>query len=83
MKIDDRLLKILVCPETRQPLTLASAEQLCVLNERITSQTPVSNRGGTPLCAPLEALLIREDQRFGYPVREGVPELLVGEAIPL
>ena len=35
--IDQELLKILVCPQTRQPLREASAELLARVNARITS----------------------------------------------
>ena len=45
MAISQDLLDILVCPETRQPLTLADAELLERLNRRIR-QHELRNRGG-------------------------------------
>lgn len=80
--MEDRLLKILVCPETKQALTLAPIDVLAALNAQIASRS-VTNRRGQSLMEPLEALLIREDRQVGYPVRDSIPELLIDEAIPL
>ena len=80
--MEDRLLKILVCPETKQALTLAPIDVLAALNAQIASCS-VTNRRGQSLTEPLEALLIREDRQVGYPVRGSIPELLIDEAIPL
>ena len=80
--MEDRFLKILVCPETKQALTLAPIDVLAALNAQIASRS-VTNRRGQSLMEPLEALLIREDRQVGYPVRDSIPELLIDEAIPL
>lgn len=63
--IADEVLALLRCPETRQPLRVATAAELATMNP-----------------APAAAL-IREDGRVAYPVREGIPVLIVEEAIAL
>ena len=57
------LLSILRCPESRQPLRVATAEEL----ER----------------AKLTDGLAREDGLVVYPIRDGIPLLLVAEAVRL
>lgn len=80
--VDDDLLEILVCPETRQPLTRASAEQLARLNERVRSGE-LRNRGGERVEGELREGLVREDGRVLYPVDDGIPVMLVEESIEL
>lgn len=63
------LLQILRCPETRQPLAMASAEVLAQVNAR--------------LAEPLIGGLVREDGRVFYPIRDEIPVLLAEEAILL
>ena len=76
------LLKILRCPETRQEVRLAEPELLAQVNAGIAAGT-VHNRNGQRVQAPVEAGLVRADGRFLYPVRGGVPVMLVEEALPL
>ena len=80
--IDKDLLKILACPETRQPLSEASAELLDPLNQRIEAGE-VNNVGGEPVADRLEAGLIREDGKILYPIRDAIPVLLIDEGIAL
>jgi uncharacterized protein YbaR (Trm112 family) len=76
------LIALLCCPESRQPLAIAPDEALRSVNERIAAGL-LSNRSGTPVTEPVDALLVREDGRFGYAVRDGIPVLLIEEALPL
>jgi uncharacterized protein YbaR (Trm112 family) len=76
------LLSILRCPETRQPLAVAEAAVVQRLNEQISAGT-LRNAAGQPVTAKLDAGLARADGRALYPVRQGVPVLLVDEAIAL
>lgn len=80
--IDADLLKILCCPETRQPLSLADGGLVQQLNERISARTLV-NRAGKPVTRPCDGGLLRKDGQFVYPICSGIPVLLMDEAIPL
>lgn len=80
--IDKDLLKILACPETRQPLAEAAADVLEALNRRIEAGG-VQNVGGEPVTEPLEAGLVREDRKIVYPIRDAIPVLLVDEGVAL
>ncbi len=76
------LLSILVCPETKQPVQLGDAQVVMAVNERIR-RNELRNRAGAAVTDEVEGLLVREDRRFGYPVREDIPIMLIDEAIPL
>ena len=74
------LLAILRCPETRQPLVVADADALAFANARIAAGD-VRDVNGEPVREPLAEALATADGRRVYPVREGIPILLVEEAI--
>ena len=80
--IDPGLLKILCCPETRQPVSEADAALVTDLNNRIASGS-VKNRAGKPVADKLDGGLIRQDRQVLYPIRHRIPIMLVEEAIPL
>jgi uncharacterized protein YbaR (Trm112 family) len=80
--VDAELLKILCCPETRQPLALAESSLVQRLNEQITAGQ-LRNRAGKPITRKCDGGLIRKDGQFVYPICEDIPILLIDEAIPL
>ena len=80
--VDQELLDILVCPESKQPLRLADAELLGRLNAAVASGA-IANRGGAPVTEPVTEGLVREDGVWLYPVRDEIPIMLIDEAIPL
>ncbi len=82
MPIDQELLAILVCPETRQPIAEASADLLARVNAAVAEGT-LKNRGGAQVGDCVEEGLVREDGRVLYVVRDGIPIMLVDEAIDL
>jgi uncharacterized protein YbaR (Trm112 family) len=61
--VDPRLLDLICCPETHQPLRPATAEELARLGE--------------------SAALVREDGRAAYPIRDGIPLLVLEEKLAL
>jgi uncharacterized protein YbaR (Trm112 family) len=80
--VSDALLALLRCPDTGQELALASSAQVERLNAAI-ARGKLRDRAGQIVSEPIEAALVRADRAFAYPVRCGVPELLVSEALPL
>lgn len=80
--ISKELLEILACPETKTPVRLADAALLKRLNARI-AEGSVLNRDGRPVTEPIVEGLVREDGAVLYPIREGIPIMLIGEAILL
>jgi uncharacterized protein YbaR (Trm112 family) len=82
MPVDPELLEILVCPETRQPVTMASDDVLAGLNERIRTHE-LRNRGGDAVGKPIEEGLLREDGKVLYIVDDSIPVMLIEESIEL
>jgi len=80
--LDKELLEILACPETKEPVALASDELVARLNARIDKGELV-NRGGEKVAERIEAALVRHDGKVAYPVRDGIPIMLVEEGIAL
>lgn len=79
--IDPQLLEILCCPETKQPVVLVEGEAIERVNAKIASGG-VKNRSGERVDEKIDAGLLREDRKFLYPIRESIPIMLEGEAIP-
>jgi uncharacterized protein len=82
MAISKELLDILLCPDSKQPLTLADPPLLETLNQHIRQGT-LKNRGGTVVSEPIDGGLVRQDRRYLYPIRDDIPIMLIDEAIPL
>ena len=80
--VDPELLEILVCPESKQPLREADAALLARLNAAVAKGS-LRNRAGEVVRDSMEGGLVREDGKFVYPVREGIPIMLIDEAIAL
>ncbi len=80
MTIDPELLEILVCPETAQTLAVAPDEVLKRVNAAIAAGT-LATRGGAPVGEAITAGLVRSDGRILYPIREGIPIMLIDESI--
>jgi uncharacterized protein YbaR (Trm112 family) len=82
MPVSRELLEILVCPETRQPVAMASAEVLARVNEKVRAGT-LRNRGGDKVEKEVTEGLLRDDGRVLYPVDDGIPVMLIEESIEL
>lgn len=82
MPIDTELIEILVCPETRQPLRVASSETLSRINSDIDAGR-LRNRGGEAIENHVEEGLLREDGRVLYIVDDSIPIMLVDQSIEL
>jgi uncharacterized protein len=82
MPIDNELLEILVCPETQQPVTLASSEIIAPLNSEIEAKQ-LRNRGGEVVEKSIKEGLLREDGRILYIVDDSIPIMLIDQSIEL
>ena len=80
--MDEKLLEILCCPETHQPLSEAGYELVDDLNKRIQAGTLV-DRVDEKIIDPIDGGLIREDGNILFPIRGGIPVMLIDQGIPL
>lgn len=78
--MDKRLLSILHCPVTHKGLAMAPATILNSVNAAIEAGQ-LSNRDGKAISEPLAEALLSDDGKILYPVADGIPVLLEGEAI--
>jgi uncharacterized protein YbaR (Trm112 family) len=78
--MDRKLLDLLVCPATRQPLALLDAAGLEQLNQAI-AEGRVKRKDDSTQSEPLREALITRDRKTVYRVDDGIPVLLVEEGI--
>ena len=78
--MDRKLLDILACPATRQPLSLLEARGLDALNAAIGAGT-VRRMDDTPQAEPLREALVTRDRKLAYRIDDGIPVLLVEDGI--
>ena len=79
-ELDKDLLEILACPETKEPVALAEESLVARVNAGIEAGV-VTSRDGQKVDRPVEAGLLRQDGKVLYPVRGGIPIMLIDEAI--
>jgi len=82
MPVSPELVEILVCPETKQPVAMASDDILAQVNERVSAGS-LRNRGGEKVEKAVSEALVREDGKILYPVDDGIPVMLIEESIEL
>jgi len=80
--VHEELLKILVCPENKTPVTQADDALIAQANASIEAKT-LKNRAGEIIQSKIDGGLVREDRAYLYPVRDDIPIMLIDEAIPL
>lgn len=82
MALDKRLLEILCCPVTRQPVLPASAAQLDAI-KRAHAAGALRTVEGVVLESAPEAALVTRDHKRAYAVVDGIPVMLADQAIDL
>jgi uncharacterized protein YbaR (Trm112 family) len=78
--MDRKLLDILACPATRQPLAMLEAKGLAALNSAIAAGG-ITRADGQPQGEALREALITRDRKLVYRIDDGIPVLLAEEAI--
>lgn len=78
--VDKRLIPVLRCPITHKGLMLAKRSVLADVNRAIDNGA-LKNRDGRQLAEPLGEALVTDDGKVLYPVNDGIPVLLEGEAV--
>ena len=78
--MDRKLLDLLACPATRQPLALLDGAGLEALNHAIAAGG-VRRIDGSPQREPLREALVTRDRALAYRVDDGIPVLLAEEGM--
>ena len=80
--MDRKLLDLLVCPATRQPLALLDKPGLEALNRAIAAGS-VKRVDDTAQTDAVREALITRDRKTLYRIDDGIPVLLIEEGIPV
>lgn len=78
--MDRKLLDILACPASRQPLGVLDKPGLDALNAAISTGS-VMRVDGQPQAEALSEALVTRDRKTVYRIDDGIPVLLVDEGI--
>jgi uncharacterized protein YbaR (Trm112 family) len=78
--MDRKLLDILACPATRQPLALLDRDGLDAINRAIAAGG-VRRRDDSAPAVPLRVALVPPDRKLADRIDDGIPVLLADEAI--
>ncbi|MFH1601092.1 MAG: Trm112 family protein [Pseudomonadota bacterium] len=78
--MDRKLLDILCCPTSKQPLALLGSAELEAINRAIAAGG-VTRADGSPQAEVLAEGLVTRDRRTAYRVDDGIPVLLADEAL--
>ena len=80
--ISKDLLDILACPEDKTPVSLAGQPLVDDLNKKIEAGE-IKNRVGEMVENKMDGGLVREDGAYLYRIEDGIPIMLIDEAIAL
>ena len=78
--MDRKLLDILVCTASRQPLSMLDKPGLDALNRAVATGS-LKRVDDTPQPDALRAALVTRDRKMVYRIDDGIPVLLVDEGI--
>lgn len=78
--MDRRLLDILCCPSTRQPLAVLQSHEIEAINRAVAAGSLRRADGSTQAEAIREGLITR-DRKLLYRIEDGIPVLLTDESI--
>ncbi|MGY1410341.1 MULTISPECIES: Trm112 family protein [unclassified Luteimonas] len=78
--MDRKLLDLLVCPVSRQPLALLDPAGLAALNAAVASGG-LRRGDGSAQSSPMREALVTHDRKLVYRIDDGIPVLLAEESI--
>jgi uncharacterized protein len=78
----EALLSLIVCPETKQTLSLLDSNDIDEINRKIRAGE-LNSRNGQSITNEMSAALVRADGRVAYPVRDDIPILLIEESFKI
>ena len=78
--MDQELLQILCCPQTKVPVELLSSPELEKLNRAI-AEGKIKQIDGATLKKPVTEALITRDRKTIYRVDDGIPIMLIEQGI--
>ena len=81
MTIDRKLLEILVCPITKQPVSVLGQARLDQVNQLI-EQGKLHTLAGAKIVKPMKQALITQNGNTLYPVDDMIPVMLEDQSIP-
>ncbi len=81
MTIDRKLLEILVCPISKQPVLLLADDKRAHLN-RLIADGSVRSLDGTVVAVELLQAVITQNGTSIYPVEDDIPIMLEEKSIP-
>ena len=82
MPIDQKLLEILCCPVTKQPVFPLTETDLTLINDAIATGK-ISHTDDSPVETPLTEGLITRNRQHIYRIDDGIPVMLEDESIPV
>ena len=78
--IDEALLAIIVCPDTKDELRLASEAVTSQVNQLIEA-SKLDFVNGNKVNRRVDQLLVRHDGKVAYAIYEGIPNLILEDGI--
>ena len=82
MSDEPDLVELLRCPETHRPLLPVTRKWIDRVNKRIAAGELQTNAGDV-VAEPIDDGLVTEDDRYLYPVRDGLANMFVADRIVL
>ena len=80
--MESSFLKLILCPASRQALNNAPMDVVDAINQSI-ELGELNNVGGVTVASRVDGALIRSDGQIAYPIRDGIPHLLIDEGLPI
>jgi uncharacterized protein YbaR (Trm112 family) len=81
-QLSPALLELLADPETHEPLSLASEDDLTALRAAV-QRGGATRRSGAPVGDTIDGALLSQGRKVAYLIESGIPNLLIDERVEL